>query len=92
MAVAQPQHAVVGGFEAMIDENIWKDDSIDVPVLMILAKQPVWNDEYESYVRGLVPDLDYLVMPRVGHFIMVEKPDELTVLVRKFVARRPRGS
>jgi hypothetical protein len=35
-----PQHVAVSEFEATGAEDLWKQDKIDVPVLMILAKQP----------------------------------------------------
>jgi len=35
-----PQYVAVSEFEATADEDLWKPDKIDVPVLMILAKHP----------------------------------------------------
>ena len=31
--------------KATSDEGVWKPDRIEVPVLMILAKHPVWTPE-----------------------------------------------
>src|SRR5229473_991164 len=71
-----PQHVAVSEFEATVDPDLWKEDKIDIPVLMILAKQPVWTTEYEQFVRGLIPKLDYQVWENVSHFLMMEKPRE----------------
>ena len=58
-----PQHVAVSEFEATADEDLWKRDKIDVPVLMILAKQPVWSPEYEysePRIGALLHDKDKL--------------------------------
>ena len=80
-----PQHVAVSEFEATADEDLWKADKIDIPVLMIMAKQPAWSPEYEQFVRGLIPKLDYQVWPNVSHFLMMEKPREFNAAVLKFL-------
>jgi pimeloyl-ACP methyl ester carboxylesterase len=80
-----PQHVVVSEFEATADEDLWKEDKIDVPVLMILAKQPVWSPEYEQWVRKLIPKLDYQMWENVSHFLMMEKPREFNAALLKFL-------
>ncbi len=79
------QHVAVSEFEATADEDLWKEDQIDVPLLMILAKQPAWSPEYEQFVRGLIPKLDYQVWENVSHFLMMEKPREFNAAVLKFL-------
>src|SRR5256714_10023662 len=56
-----PQHVAVSEFEAIADEDLWKPDPINLPVLIILAKQPAWSPEYEQFVRKLAPKVDYLI-------------------------------
>ena len=80
-----PQQVAVSEFEAIADEELWKEDKIDVPVLMILAKQPVWTAEYEQFVRKLAPKLDYQVWKDVSHFLMMEKPREFNDAVTVFL-------
>jgi pimeloyl-ACP methyl ester carboxylesterase len=82
-----PQHVAVSEFEATADEDLWKADKIDIPVLMIMAKQPSWSPEYEQFVRGLIPKLDYQVWPNVSHFLMMEKPREFNAAVLKFLEK-----
>lgn len=77
MALRQPQHAVVGGLRAALDPDIWRDDPIAVPLLLVLARQPAWSEEYEAYVRELAPHVDYQVMDDVSHFLMMERPQEV---------------
>jgi pimeloyl-ACP methyl ester carboxylesterase len=80
-----PQHVAVSEFEATADEELWKPDKIDIPVLMILAKQPAWSPEYEKFVRDLIPKLDYQTWEGVSHFLMMEKPREFNAAVLKFL-------
>lgn len=80
-----PQHVAVSELESTIDPELWKPDKIDVPVLMILAKQPAWTADYEKFVRELVPRLDYQMWENVSHFIMMEKPDEFNKALTAFL-------
>ena len=80
-----PQHVAVSEFEATADEDLWKPDKIDVPVLMIMVKQPAWSPEYEQFVHGMIPKLDYQVWTDVSHFVMMEKPRKFNAAVLKFL-------
>jgi pimeloyl-ACP methyl ester carboxylesterase len=86
--VATPQHVVVSAGQAMFDPAIWKDDRIEVPVLVVLAKSPFWSDDYEAYVRSVCPYLEYQVLEGVGHFLMVDKPKEFNEILLNFLAAR----
>ena len=48
-----PQYVGVSEFESTLDPDLWKPDKITVPVLMLLAKQPAWNAEYEQFARSM---------------------------------------
>jgi pimeloyl-ACP methyl ester carboxylesterase len=85
MMLRTPQHVAVSEFEATVDPALWKEDKIDVPVLMILAKQPAWSAEYEQFVRGLILKLDYQVWEHVSHFLMMEKPREFNTALLTFL-------
>jgi len=80
-----PQYVAVTEFEASVDPDLWKEDKIDLPVLVILAKQPVWTAEYEQFVRGLAPKVDYQVWENVSHFLMMEKPREFNAALTVFL-------
>jgi pimeloyl-ACP methyl ester carboxylesterase len=82
-----PQYVAVSEFESTADPALWKPDKIDVPVLMILAKQPAWTQEYEQFVRSLVPNLDYQVWGKVTHFVMMEKPREFNQALTSFLEK-----
>ena len=82
-----PQYVGVSEFEATLDPELWKPDKITVPVLMLLAKQPAWNAEYEQFARSIVPVLDYQVWEGVSHFLMLEKADEFNRAVVAFLEK-----
>jgi pimeloyl-ACP methyl ester carboxylesterase len=83
-----PQHVVVGALKGMLDPAIWKDDEIKVPLLVILAKNPFWSADYEKYVHKLAPQVDYHVLDGVGHFLMLEKPQEFNQLLDQFLKKQ----
>jgi pimeloyl-ACP methyl ester carboxylesterase len=82
-----PQYVAASEMEATLDPELWKPDKINVPVLMILAKQPGWTAEYEHFVRGIVPDLDYQVWEGVSHFLMLEQPAKFNAALIVFLEK-----
>jgi pimeloyl-ACP methyl ester carboxylesterase len=80
-----PQYVIVSAMEGMIDESIWASDTINVPVLAILAKSPFWPADTEQFDRGIAPQLDFQMWDGVGHFLMLEKPKEFDQAVIAFL-------
>jgi pimeloyl-ACP methyl ester carboxylesterase len=72
--------------EGMIDESIWKQDKITVPVLAIMAKSPFLPADNEQIYRGIAPDLTYQVWDGAGHFLMMERPAQFNQELMKFLA------
>jgi pimeloyl-ACP methyl ester carboxylesterase len=82
---AAPQHVVVGAMKGMFDPSVWKDDAVAVPLLVVMAKSPRWSAPYEAYVRKLAPQADYRLMEGVGHFLMMEEPEEFNDVLARFL-------
>ena len=88
--LATPQHVMLGAMLGMFgpDQPDWILKKVNVPVLVINARSPWWDNGYEHYVRSLSPQSDYVIMEGVGHFLMLEKPAEfnatLTAKLRKY--------
>src|SRR6185503_20869289 len=78
----------ISEFENTANADLWKPHKIDVPVLMVMAKQPAWSPEYEQFVRGLIADLDYQVWENVSHFLMMDKPQKFNEAVLAFLDKR----
>ena len=87
MMLKTPQHVAVSEFESTLHPELWKPDPINVPVLMILAKSPMWNAEYEQFARSIAPQLDYEVWDNVSHFLMMEKPREFSDTLVAFMRK-----
>ena len=82
-----PQHVVASAATGMFDLKLWNDEPIKVPMLLIHAKSPLWTEEYEKYVRRIVPNVDYVVMDGVSHFLHTEKPAEINALIDAFLVK-----
>ena len=82
-----PQYVAATEFDSTLDEALWKPDKINVPVLMVLAKQPAWSPEYEQFVRGIVPDLDWQMWENVSHFLMMEQPERFNSALVSFLEK-----
>jgi len=88
--LATPQYVMAGAMEGMFgpDQSDWGLKTVNAPVLVINARSPMWNTDYENYVRSLSPQTEYRLMDGVGHWLMLEKPAEfnatLTDLLRKY--------
>jgi len=87
MMARASQHVAVSEMEGLLRPELWTPDKINVPTLIILAKQPAWNADYEQFVRDLVPNVDYRVWEGVSHFLMLDKPTEFNAAVAAFVAK-----
>ena|SRR2546422_5171314 len=85
--LATPQHVMIGSMEAFSDPAIWKEDPIEVPVLMVMAKGPFATPEFEAFLKRLAPRADYRVMEGVSHFLMMDRPAEFNDMVGDWLAR-----
>jgi pimeloyl-ACP methyl ester carboxylesterase len=76
--LATPQHVMAGAMAGMFDMKVpaWDLTKVDVPVMSINTKSPMWTESYEKYVRGLSDKSDYRSLEGTGHFVMLEKPAE----------------
>jgi pimeloyl-ACP methyl ester carboxylesterase len=71
-----PQHVMAGAVEAILDDEILKQDRITAPTLAVMAKRPQLGDDYEKFVRDLVPGIDYQMWEGVSHFLMMDEPQK----------------
>ncbi len=85
--LSTPQHVMVSSIATLSDPRFWAADKIAVPLLVVLAKSPSWTADYEAYVRGLAPDVDYQVFDGVGHFLMMEKPERFDAALLSFLEK-----
>ena len=87
--LSTPQHVAISAMgEGMADESIWKQDTVNVPVLAVLAKSAFWPADNEQFFRTIVPNLDYQMWNGVSHFLMMEKPKEFNDAVIAFLEKQ----
>jgi pimeloyl-ACP methyl ester carboxylesterase len=80
-----PQHVLVSAMEGMADQSIWGQDKISVPVLAIMARSPFYAPDTEQFYHSMAPNLDFQLWEGVGHFLMMEKPNEFNEAVIAFL-------
>jgi len=83
-----PQYVLVSAFEGMADESIWGEDRINVPVLAIMAKTPLFPPNIEESFRTIATKMDFQMWEGVGHFIMMEKPKEFNAAVLQWLEKK----
>lgn len=82
--LATSPDTALGAMQAMADLSIWREDSIQIPVLVLRAgKQKPPNEV--PYLKGLFPRIKYKYMPGVSHFLMLEKPVEVNAEINNFL-------
>jgi pimeloyl-ACP methyl ester carboxylesterase len=87
--LATPQYVMAGAMEGMFgpDQPDWALKTVNAPVLVINARSPMWNADYEKYVHSLSPQTDYLMMDGVGHWLMLEKPAEFNAMLANLLRK-----
>jgi pimeloyl-ACP methyl ester carboxylesterase len=80
-----PQYVLVNAFEGMLDNSIWKEDQINVPVLAIMARTALLPPNAEESFRAIAPKLEFQLFDGVGHFLMMEKPKEFDATVTQWL-------
>ena len=83
--VNTPQHVIVNSLEESLLPHAQMVDPVVVPLLVVNAKSPLWNDAYETHVRQLNPKVDYQVWDDVSHFLMVDDPSRFNQTLREFL-------
>jgi pimeloyl-ACP methyl ester carboxylesterase len=60
----------------LIEEKVWNEKPLDIPVLAVYVNIPELPDDNETYLKQLFPNLSYQEIDSVGHFVMMENPAE----------------
>ena len=84
-----PQQVMASAMGEMFNlkQPAWDLAQVDVPVMAINAKAPMWTENYEKYVRSLSAKTDYRLIEGTGHFVMLEKPAEFNSTLLEMLAK-----
>ncbi len=85
--LATPDYVGISAMDGMVDETIWKNDQIKVPVLAIMSGKGPWAPDTKDFYKTIAPNLEYIVMPDVSHFLFMEKPKDFNDAVDSFVVK-----
>lgn len=86
--LSTPPHVGMSAMDGMVDESIWTEDQIKVPVLNILARSPFWTADYEQFARRLAPDQEFQMWDGVSHFLMMDDPERFNRTLAAFLDAR----
>jgi len=76
---------MLSSFEGTLDPDLWREVPIKVPLMLVLAKQPAWDEAYRAFAEKLAPGLRWEMLERVSHFLMLDEPERFDALMRSFL-------
>jgi pimeloyl-ACP methyl ester carboxylesterase len=83
--LSTPQHVLAGCLEGLADPRLFEHNTIDLPVFAIFSS--IWNPErFIDIFRKSLPRFQYEVLTGVGHYPMLEKPDQVNAALTRFAA------
>jgi pimeloyl-ACP methyl ester carboxylesterase len=85
--LATPDYVGTSAMKLMLDDAYANHGIISVPVLAIMAQNPMWPAEMEGRYKAIAPKTDYQVWDGVSHFLHMEKPKEFNEQVKLFISR-----
>jgi pimeloyl-ACP methyl ester carboxylesterase len=80
-----PQRVLRSSFEGTLEPELWREEPIRVPLMLVLAKQPAWDEAYRAYCKRLAPELRWEMLEGVSHFLMLDEPERVNGLLRSFL-------
>jgi pimeloyl-ACP methyl ester carboxylesterase len=83
--LATPRHVMADSLAHSGDQEIWAEDPIEVPLLVVVADSPFWTGAYENFVHVLAPGVDYRTFRGTGHFVMIDDPGGFNDAVLEFL-------
>ena len=84
MSAGFTPRVAASAMKGMFAPAIWTDDAIKVPLLVLVAKSPMWSANYFAYVRTLNPEVTIVEVAGAGHFVMLERPAEVNAALVAF--------
>jgi pimeloyl-ACP methyl ester carboxylesterase len=83
--LSTPQHVLAGCMEGLADPRLFEHDSLDIPAFAIFSS--FWNPEhFIDIFKKILPRFQYEVLTGVGHYPMLEKPDQVNAALTRFMA------
>jgi pimeloyl-ACP methyl ester carboxylesterase len=84
---ATPQEVGYSSMKSLVDPKYWDKEIIPQRTIAIYAKTADLSPENESLLRRQFPNMTYLEMDNVNHFLMMEKPEALNDILKAFIEK-----
>jgi pimeloyl-ACP methyl ester carboxylesterase len=88
VVLATEPRVAISSMRGMMDRKWWNEDPVKVPAQALMAKSPFWTEDYKTFAKKVVPDLDYREFDGVGHFVFMEKPKEFNAALAEFLKKQ----
>jgi len=86
MTSAAPQPAI-SAIEHLFAPELWRVEPLDLPVLGLYADAAWLAPDNEDFFRRHFPRAEYVTLSGVGHFLHLEKPDEVNRVLLEFLKK-----
>jgi pimeloyl-ACP methyl ester carboxylesterase len=81
--LSTPQHVLAGCMEGLADPRLFEHATLDIPAFAIFSS--LWNPErFIDIFKKSLPRFQYEVLTGVGHYPMLEKPDQVNAALMRF--------
>lgn len=82
-----PQKVGYQSMKSLIDEINWDKKKMNNQTIAIYAKIAELSPDNENILRKKFPNMTYIEMDDVNHFLMMEKPKEVNEILEKFIEK-----
>ena len=84
LMLATPREVRMSASETLCDPDTWDGAVTQAPVLGIHVQSPGLAPDYEQTIQAIFPDFTFVVLNGPGHFVMMERPEQVNQLIRGF--------
>ena len=83
--LSTPQHVLAGCLDGLADPRLFQHETLDIPAFAVFSA--FWNPgRFVELIKKTLPRLQYEVMTGVGHYPMLEKPEQVNAALGRFLA------
>lgn len=84
--LSTPQHVLAGCMDGLADPRLFQHERLDIPAFAIFSS--FWNPErFVDTFKKILPQFQYEVLAGVGHYPMLEKPEQVNAALTRWVER-----
>jgi pimeloyl-ACP methyl ester carboxylesterase len=85
--LATEGYVAQSAMKQMLDDSYATHATISVPVLALMAPNPLWPPDLEARYKAIAPKLEFQAWLGVSHFLHMERPALFNGQVKGFIIR-----